>query len=82
MKLVRYSILKNTFNLKMPLLLFISILISEPSYAYRECNVLGTWAEKANYSECLTLIGEIPQYEVKTKFSLSCRNDLFPAASK
>ena len=37
---------------------------SKTAYAYRNCSLARNWAEKADYSECLNLISEIPNYEV------------------
>ena len=48
------------------LLIFIPISPdpSKAAYAYRNCSLARNWAEKADYSECLNLINEIPNYEV------------------
>ena len=40
------------------------LYVSEYGYAYKSCNTEPEWAEKANYSECLGLISDIPHYEV------------------
>ena len=37
---------------------------AKTAYAYRNCSLARNWAEKADYSECLNLISEIPNYEV------------------
>ena len=43
------------------------VIVSESlftAYAYRVCSSAAEWAEKADYSECLELISQIPTTEV------------------
>ena len=40
---------------------------AKTAYAYRNCSLSRNWAEKADYSECLNLISEIPNYEVSSQ---------------
>ena len=43
------------------------VIVSESlftAYAYRVCSSSAEWAEKADYSECLELISQIPTTEV------------------
>ena len=44
---------------------------SKTAYAYRNCSLARNWAEKADYSECLNLISEIPNYEVSQVSSVT-----------
>ena len=41
-----------------------SSILAEVGHAYKSCITEQEWAEKANYSECLSLISDIPHYEV------------------
>ena len=52
----------STFLLRIDLDVYLDPL--NAAYAYRNCSVTRTWAEKADYSECLNLISDIPSYEV------------------
>ena len=39
-----------------------------PARAYKICNNVTGWTEKANYSECLNLIVNLPQPRVNSVF--------------
>ena len=39
-------------------------LFPDVQHAYKACNQQTDWAEKANYSECLSLISDSPHYGV------------------